>query len=731
MGYFIHGFVASLSFAACLFFHPEWYGVPDLWDPGAQRGALPPPHPEAAASPPAAAAAAADDEPVLHRPGGDEWGWPIDDASWLVEGGIGEPARADAAPPSPPQPAAAAEQPKPPTYLWVHCAALLSAGFGDKLQGLYAALALAKELRRTLVLPPFAFKELNYALFQRRTAGLPTEAGRRARWAELLETAGKDDERRRYLPATRWLDAGALRAAGYDAIEFDEWAAATGGVVELALVSANATICGDQHPRWGELCAAYHRERTATHRAALRDACDGERAGARAVVRYGRRVLLRDVRFLHDADSALLRGTGRVRAHTPLAAAAAFVREAAAAVDAGKPPPRTLSLDGFCSYHHALCPNAPTELGAALWESSFKCYDRATLAEIDERLGADGAAAAPPPTLVLADTKGVLAVGQKARGTLILGSGLPTNRHAGDVHAMGRLQAWHRHNNMEPSIPGLWSLVRELKPSLTVLAAVDPKRARVGDFVMAVDGVDVAGLPFEELAATLRQTPPPVTLTLQRPEHLHALHCRAFWEVRRAVRFSPALLQAAAAREERAAAAAAAAASSAAAASAPPLLRPFAAVHWRHGDVAIREGAFASAERLVAALAKAMAGAAPRMKGPKGEKLKKLRAIFLLTDNFLQDEVSAFKRLAREKLGLRVFGAEAEDGEGEDDGGWVARAGSDMALAAQADAFFYSRESSYFTRLIREERALLRHDDTTAVQIGTIGQPRARKASHA
>ena len=42
MGYFIHGFVASLSFAACLFFHPEWYGVPDLWDPGAQRGALPP-----------------------------------------------------------------------------------------------------------------------------------------------------------------------------------------------------------------------------------------------------------------------------------------------------------------------------------------------------------------------------------------------------------------------------------------------------------------------------------------------------------------------------------------------------------------------------------------------------------------------------------------------------------------------------------------------------------------
>ena len=59
---------------------------------------------------------------------------------------------------------------------------LHGSGFGNQIGMLLLHVSLASLSRRTLVLPPFAFKELNYALFQRRTAGLPTEAGRRARY---------------------------------------------------------------------------------------------------------------------------------------------------------------------------------------------------------------------------------------------------------------------------------------------------------------------------------------------------------------------------------------------------------------------------------------------------------------------------------------------------------------------------------------------------------------------
>ena len=197
----------------------------------------------------------------------------------------------------------------------------------------------------------------------------------------------------------------------------------------------------------------------------------------------------------------------------------------------------------------------------------------------------------------------------------------------------------------------------------------------------------------------LKAIEPPITLTFERSKQSVADTCEVFWSARKRLRFSPKLQRLA---DEFIKAH-------------PPMLDGgFVAVHWRHGDVALREpykylhSAADYLKFISAALGELQPpqtpltqGSSSQSGGSGGGGQQQFKALYLLTDNFFAADVANFQRIVKEELGMEVvlFGAdnETEKGGGRSDKNWVTTALMDMLIASRASYFMYGKVS-YFSR---------------------------------
>jgi hypothetical protein len=201
----------------------------------------------------------------------------------------------------------------------------------------------------------------------------------------------------------------------------------------------------------------------------------------------------------------------------------------------------------------------PTELRPSLFDSPWDCGSYSVLKQIQS---------GNPPKFVVHVPQAA------ARSTVIAESENLNALKEENVKRFTTLKSWHKHHQVLPNDEGYYVnqilQTKTVKLVLQKLGKGAPNDLSEGDFIVEINGEDVSSADVESANMLLTQNPDGANLTVMRSTQPDAEHCAFYWSIREQIRFAPELVALAQQFAES------------------NNLGRYIAVHWRHGDAALR-----------------------------------------------------------------------------------------------------------------------------------------------